>query len=145
MTTEVTITPIGIPDVEEVQGMFDLVLSQLAQGITPVETALEVGITELENVERVSGVLEAAKTGARKFLEKVMQHAGLTSTMTDTRTLTLVEPTETESFDSDKLKSLIADLVGNGGRDAEIAGLLAKCRKKNKRAGYLMVKARSGE
>ena len=74
-----------------------------------------------------------------------MTYANLTSTMTTDRTLTLIPDGETESFDAAKLKGLITDMVGNGGRDAEIAGLIAQCRKKGHRAGYLMIKARKGE
>ena len=74
-----------------------------------------------------------------------MTYANLTSTMTTDRTLTRIPDGETESFDASKLKGLITDLAGAGGRDAEIAGLIAQCRKKGHRAGYLMIKARKGE
>ena len=74
-----------------------------------------------------------------------MTYANLTSTMTTDRTLTLIPDGETESFDAAKLKGLITDMVGNGGRDAEIAGLIAQCRKKGHRVGYLLIRARKGE
>lgn len=74
-----------------------------------------------------------------------MAYANLTSTMTADCTLTRIPDGEAESFDASKLKGLITDLAGNGGRNAEIAGLIAQCRKKGHRVGYLLIRARKGE
>jgi hypothetical protein len=142
---EVTIMPAGLPDPTLTQQMFDHVFGLLEAGTTNVETALEVALTELDTIEQLMAPIEAAKSVARAFCAKVMPYAGLKTTMTADRTLTRIEDSEIESFDADKLKGLIADLVGAGGRDAEIAALIAKCRKKRVRSGYLMIKARNQE
>jgi len=142
---EVTIMPAGLPDPTLTQQMFDHVFGLLEAGTTNVQTALEVALTELDTIEQLMAPIEAARSAARAFCSKVMTYAGLKTTLTTDRTLTLIEDSETESFDADKLKRLIADLVGAGGRDAEIAALIAKCRKKRVRSGYLMIKARKQE
>ena len=107
----------------------------------------------------VNGVRELREAVARRLSErhgasvdpscvlirpgaKVMIFAGMKTTSTTDRTLMLIEEGETESFDADKLKGLIADLVAAGGRNAEIAALIATCRKKSRRSGYLLIKAR---
>jgi hypothetical protein len=141
----VSITAVGAPDPTLTEQMLDHVFSLLLAGTTPIQTALEVGLTELDTVERMLIPIEAVRTAARAFCVRVMAYANLTSTMTTDRTLTRIPDGETESFDAAKLKGLITDMVGNGGRDAEIAGLIAQCRKKGHRAGYLMIKARKGE
>ena len=141
----VSITAVGAPDPTLTEQMFDHVFSLLLAGTTPIQTALEVGLTELDTVERMLIPIEAVKAAARAFIERVMTFGALTSTMTTDRVLTRIDATTTESFDSAKLKGLIADLVMNGGRDAEIAGLIAQTRKKGTRSGYLMIKARKGE
>ena len=137
-----TITRIGDPDPIQIEAMFEHVFGLLLSGTTPIQTALEVALVEIDTAEQLMGPLEAIKTAGRAFIERVMTFGNLTSTMTTDRTLTRIDVIETESFDSAKLKGLIADLVMNGGRDAEIAGLIAKARKKGTRSGYLMIKAR---
>jgi hypothetical protein len=138
----VSITAVGAPDPTLTEQMLEHVFSLLLAGTTPIQTALEVGLTELDTVERMLIPIEAVKAAARAFIDRVMTFGALTSTQTADRVLTRIAATDTESFDSAKLKGLIADLVMNGGRDAEIAGLIAKTRKKGTRSGYLMIKAR---
>jgi hypothetical protein len=135
----------GLPDPLLTQQLLDHVFGLLEAGSTNVATALEAGLTELDTIDRLLVSVEAVRTAARAFCARVMTYANLASTMTTDRTLTLIPDGETESFDAAKLKGLITDMVGNGGRDAEIAGLIAQCRKKGHRAGYLMIKARKGE
>jgi hypothetical protein len=142
-TGEITAT--SLPDPMLTQQLLNHVYDLLVAGSTNVATALEVGLTELDTIDRLLAPVEAVRTAARAFCARVMTYANLTSTMTTDRTLTRIPDGETESFNAAKLKGLITDMVGNGGRDAEIAGLIAQCRKKGHRAGYLMIKARKGE
>ena len=135
----------GLPDPMLTQQLLDHVFGLLEAGSTNVATALEVGLTELDTIDRLLAPVEAVRTAARAFCARVMTYANLTSTMTTDRTLTRIPDGETERFDAAKLKGLITDMVGNGGRDAEIAGLIAQCRKKGHRAGYLLIRARKGE
>ncbi len=141
-SAEATSMPAGMPDPAQTQHRFDHVFGLLETGATNVQTALEVGLTELDTIEHLLAPIEAAKSAARAFCAKVMTFAGMKTTSTTDRTLMLIEESETESFDVDKLKGLIADLVAAGGRDAEIAALIATCRKKSRRSGYLLIKAR---
>ena len=135
----------GLRDPTLTQQLLDHVFGLLEAGSTNVATALEVGLTELDTIDRLLAPVEAVRTAARAFCVRVMAYANLTSTMTTDRTLTRIPDGETESFDAAKLRGLITDLAGAGGRDAEIAGLIAQCRKKGHRAGYLLIRVWKGE
>jgi hypothetical protein len=94
---EVTIMPAGIPDPAQTQHLFDHVFGLLETGATNVQTAPEVGLTELDTIEHMMAPIEAAKSAARAFCAKVMTYAGMKTTSTTDRTLTPIEESETES------------------------------------------------